>query len=129
MFKGINHITVVVKNKTEAERFYFDLLDLERLDVGKSLWARVGKQYIHINENPNLEKVKTFRHFSIEVEGLKPYLVSLINKGVDVFDLDGNLEKTDVNSNLDKEMRNYFVEDPSGNIVEFFDSSNVFYKQ
>lgn len=129
MFKGINHVTIVVKDKTKAEKFYFNLLGLERLDVGKSLWARVGKQYIHINENPNLEKIKTFRHFSIEVEGLKPYLISLIGKGVDIFDLNDHLEKIDINSNLDKEIRNYFTEDPSGNIVEFFDTSNTFYKQ
>lgn len=129
MFKGINHVTIVVKNKAEAERFYFDLLGLEKLNIGKSLWAKVGDQYIHINENPIMEKAPTFRHFSIEVERLVPYLTSLISNGVDVFDLDDNLEKTDVNSNLEKEQRNYFIEDPSGNIVEFFDSSNQFYKQ
>ena len=74
-----------------------------------------------------MENVSSFRHFAIEIEGLLPYLKELINKGIEIFDLGNNLEK--INSDLEKENRNYFCEDPSGNLIEFIDSNNRFFKQ
>ena len=81
MFVGINHITIVVKNKNEALDFYFNILGLEKLNVGKSLWAKIGKQYIHINENPNHSFQRSFQHFAIEVDNLIPYLEKIIKHG------------------------------------------------
>lgn len=128
MFTGINHVTVVVKDKQEAEKFYCDILGFEKKDVGKSLWVKIGNQYIHINENPDLLRKNTFHHFAVEVKGLIPFLQTLIEKGVEVFDLGNNIEKIDLNTNLQKEGRTYFVYDPSGNLIEFIDSDNSFFK-
>ena len=128
MIVGINHITVDVKNKSDAEHFYFDQLGLEKVMVGRSLWAKVGHQFIHINENTNYLPQNTFHHFAIEVDNLNVFLKELINKGVQIFDLDKNVKKIDINSNLEKENRNYFTKDPSGNIIEFIDSQNLFFK-
>lgn len=129
MIGGINHVTIVVRDKNEAENFYFNVLGLEKLCIGKLLWVKVGNQYIHINENPNVRTTKSFHHFAIEVEDLKSYLGNLMDKGIEVFDLGDNLEKININSDLGKDNRNYFIEDPSGNILEFIDSSNQFFKQ
>jgi catechol-2,3-dioxygenase len=124
---GINHVTIVVRDKKEAENFYYNILSLEKISVGNSLWIKLGNQYIHINENPDMEKPNSFRHFAIETDKLLPYLKELISKGVEIFDLGDNLEKID--SELEKENRNYFCEDPSGNLIEFIDSKNQFFKQ
>jgi len=129
MFVGINHVTVIVANKKDAADFYFYILGFERIDVGKSLWAKVGNQFIHINENSEFVNQESFSHFAVEVENLKSYLEELIKKGVEVFDLSSQLQKTDINANLDKTGRNYFIKDPSGNIIEFIDKSNSFFKQ
>jgi catechol 2,3-dioxygenase-like lactoylglutathione lyase family enzyme len=128
MFLGINHVTIVVRDKKEAEHFYFDLLGFEKLNIGNFLWAKVGQQYIHINENVNCPEPGSFCHFAVEVENLIPHLKKLIDKGVDVFDLGENLEAVDLDTNLEKENRNYFIKDPTGNIIEFINSSNKFYK-
>lgn len=126
---GINHVTVVVKDKTRAAEFYFRKLGLERMDVGKSLWVRVGNQYIHINENPNMEIKKTFAHFGIAVENLPEYLRMLKEKDVDFFDLTNDLEKFDVNENYERPGRSFFIEDPFGNLIEILDIANHFFKQ
>lgn len=128
MIQGINHVTVVVKNKKEAERFYCEILGLEKVEVGQSLWVRIGEQFIHVNENKDLDVQKTFHHFCIEIESLAAYLRVLIDQGVEVFDLDDELIKMDINSNLDKERRSYFIYDPFGNLLEFIDSKNQFFK-
>ena len=126
---GINHVTVIVKDKAKAAEFYFDKLGLERVDVGKSLWARVGSQFIHINENPNMECKKTFAHFGVSVENLPEYLEALKKNGIDSFDLTGDLQKFDVNENCERVGRSFFVEDPFGNLIEILDASNSFFKQ
>jgi catechol 2,3-dioxygenase-like lactoylglutathione lyase family enzyme len=129
MYVGINHITVVVQDKNEAENFYCKVLGLKKVEIGNSLWVRVGNQFIHINENSKALRVVSFCHFAIEVNDLLLFLRELIEKGVDVFDIEDNISKIDVNTNLTKKNRNYFIEDPFGNLIEFFDSSNKFFKQ
>ena len=127
MFIGINHITVVVKNKEEASEFYFNKLGFEKVMVGKSLWAKVGSQYIRINEKIDKKPLITFSHFAVELDNLKSYLEDLIKKGIEVFDLDEDLEKIDININLEKPTRSFFAYDPSGNMIEFIDESNIFF--
>ncbi|QQS38515.1 VOC family protein [Candidatus Woesebacteria bacterium] len=128
MHVGINHVTIVVNDKSKAQYFYCDLLGLEKKVIGKSLWVKVGNQYIHINENPNQIRKNTFHHFAITIEGLIPFLQNLISKGVRVFDTDDGTSMKDTNTNLDCPKRNYFAYDPSGNLVEFIDSTNNFFK-
>jgi len=129
MISGINHVTIVVNNKPEAENFYCNVLGFRKLQVGKSLWVKIGDQYIHINENPNLLRLDTFHHFAIEINNLIPYLKNLIKNNIEIFDLDNNMTKLDINTNLDKPGRTYFAHDPAGNLIEFIDSFNQFFKQ
>lgn len=129
MLLGINHTTIVVQDKKSAEDFYVAKLGLEKVVVGKSLWIKVGSQYIHLNENLEMLPQKTFAHFAIAVEGVRMYVQEIIAKGVTVFDLDENGRDIDINQNLSKEHRCFFARDPSGNLVEFLDVHDPFFKQ
>lgn len=125
--KGINHVTILVSNKDRAREFYTNVLGLEPVNVGKSLWMKAGSQYIHVSQNSGNPVAKTFYHFAIEVDDFKTYLHDLIQKGIEVFDLD-NLQKVKINTDLEDETRQFFVNDPDGNIVEIIDTNNPFFK-
>lgn len=129
MITGINHVTVIVKNKEEAEEFYIRKLGLTKVIVGKSLWAKAGNQFIHISENKTFANSPQFSHFAICVDDLREYLTKLVDLDVEIFDFNENMEKVDMNKNFDKEIRNFFAYDPSGNLVEFVDSSNHFFSR
>lgn len=129
MFTGINHVTVVVRDKKIAENFYCGVLGLEKVVVGKSLWAKAGGQFIHINENQMFYPPKSFTHFALAVNDLHPYLEELISRGIRIFDFTQSLEEVDVNDALDKEQKNFFTYDPFGNLIEFIDCDNSFFKQ
>jgi len=124
--KGINHITVLVLDKEKAIYFYCNILGLEKLEIDKSIWARAGKQFVHISKSDKALP-KSFIHFAIEVSNFNEYIRNLIAQKIDVFDLDNNLNKIALNSELDKEFRQFFVEDPSGNYVEIIDVNNSFF--
>ncbi len=128
MFVGINHVTIIVQDKIIAEDFYFNKLGVKKVIVGKSLWAKIGQQFIHISENRDSVNQKTFSHFAIEVKNSKSYIQDLIKKGLNVFDFDDHLNKIDINQNLDKQNRCFFIEDPFDNMIEIVDSSNFFFK-
>ena len=51
----------------------------------------------------------------------------LVAKGVDVFDLDENITEVDVNINFDKEIRQFFIRDPDGNLIEIFDIDSDYF--
>ena len=125
----INHVTVLTKNKERARDFYIDTLRLEDHTFGENnhFWVKVGKQYIHISESSGSPVANTFYHFAISVDGLQEYLKTIIEKGVEVFELDDEMKPTNINQGLDKEPRQYFVHDPDGNLVELIDKSNSFF--
>ncbi len=124
--KGVNHTTVLVLDKEKAINFYCNILGLEKLEIGKSVWARAGKQFIHISKTDKAVP-KSFIHFAIEVSNFNDYIRNLIAQKIDVFDLDNNLNKIALNSELDNKSRQFFVEDPSGNYVEIIDVNNSFF--
>jgi len=126
--KGINHVTILVSDKDRARDFYTNILGLEPVHVGKSLWMKAGNQYIHVSRNSGNPVSGTFYHFAIEVDDFQNYINNLIQKGVEVFDLDSNLQKVKVNADLEEKTRQYFVNDPDENIVEIIDSKNQFFK-
>jgi lactoylglutathione lyase len=126
---GINHITVLVQDKERAVKFYSDILGLEPFPIGKSMWMKVGSQFLHITEASGKTVSNSFYHFAIEVDDFKNFITGIINKGVDVFEMDKNLVKTKINSELDDPMRQFFVNDPDGNLVEIVDSQNSFFKK
>jgi len=126
---GINHITVSVNDKEKAVKFYSGILGLGIFPVGKSTWMKVGNQFLHITHTPGKTISGSFYHFAIEVDSFKEYITSIIGRGVEVFDLDNDLNKISVNTDLDNPTRQFFVKDPDGNLIEFIDSQNPFFKK
>jgi len=111
----INHVTLLVKDKQEAERFYTLILGFEKKEDEGRLWIRIGDQYIHITENSGAPVADTFYHFAIEMDDVPAYAEMLREKGVGVFDVPENpLQK--------------FVRDVDGNLIEFIDSNDKFFK-
>ncbi|PJA47103.1 hypothetical protein CO172_03060 [Candidatus Uhrbacteria bacterium CG_4_9_14_3_um_filter_36_7] len=124
---GINHVTILVKNKQKSEEFYINILGLEKIQKGDHLWVKIGNQFIHLSQNSGEPLVNTFYHFAIEVENLLDYLQKLILKEVQIFDFDSNLQPQEINKNLKKPHRLFFTKDPDGNLIEFIDKQNDFY--
>ena len=123
---GINHVTLLVKNKVETEKFFTQLLGLEKYDAGGRLWIRVGEKFLHISENSGDPGRNTFYHFAIEVENVVECAREIAAKGVKVFDLDDNEQEVLVNTEFDKPIRQFFLKDPDGNLIELVDINNQF---
>lgn len=123
----INHITLLVTDKIRSEDFYVKRLGLRKQLVGKSLWIGVGDQFLHITQNSGPSIAGTFYHFAIGVEDLETYLLEIIGKGIDVFDIDENNQPVRINQELDTPKRLFFVRDPDGNLIEFIDAKSSFF--
>jgi catechol 2,3-dioxygenase-like lactoylglutathione lyase family enzyme len=126
---GINHVTVLVNDKEKAVKFYSDVLGLEVFPVGKSTWMRIGNQFLHITQNSGKSISDSFYHFAIEVDSFKEYIRSLIDRGVEVFELDDDLDKIFINTDLDNPTRQFFIKDPDENLIEIVDNQNPFFKR
>jgi catechol 2,3-dioxygenase-like lactoylglutathione lyase family enzyme len=92
-----------------------------------SLWVRAGAQYVHISDSSGPPVTGNFYHFAIGFENFRDFLDELVAKGVDVFNLDKDISEIDVNQNFDDGMRQFFVRDPDGNLVEIFDINSRYY--
>lgn len=124
----LNHITIVVTDRAKAVEFYSETLGLEIVEKGKSVWMKIDDQYIHLAQNSGQPVKNNFYHFCISVGSITLYVKKLIAAGVDVFDLNGNMEREDINQNLDKEHRQFFINDPDGNLIELVDIDNEYFK-
>jgi len=124
---GINHVTLLVNNKTESEKFFTEVLGLEKYDAGGRLWLKIGKQFLHITNNSGDSKRGNFYHFAIEVENVVDCVKAIALKGISIFDLDSTQKKILVNSDYDMPMRQFFLEDPDGNLIELIDTKNTFF--
>lgn len=107
----INHITLLVSNREKSLDFYIGILGLKRKDVGKHIWVEVGESYIHLTENSGGPIPGTFYHFAIStrLEELRDKLVK--NK-----------------SEFEDKESQIFLRDPDGNLVEFIDENDNFFK-
>ena len=124
----INHITILVSDRLKAAEFYQNILAMEIIERGKSRWIRVGDLYLHLAQDSGEPIKNSFYHFCVSIDNLPEYLNKIISKGVEVYDLDENMQKTDINVNLDKKQRQFFINDQDGNMIELIDNSNEFYK-
>ena len=124
--KGINHVTILVKDKNKAREFYVNILGLEEYRVGKLLWVKAGNQFLHLTENSGNPISNSFYHFALEVENVVNYIAELRGKGVRVFSFDANGGKIEITSSEDKE-RQFFLQDPDGNLIEILDTVNHFF--
>lgn len=123
----INHVTILVRDKEKAENFFTEILGLEKINVGKSLWIKIGDQFIHLSNSSGAPVTNTFYHFAIEYKNLLDVVKSIIAKGVDVFALDEEMLPIMINSELEKEGRQFFVRDYDGNLIELVDVENKFF--
>lgn len=125
---GINHVTLLVADKNRSKDFYVTKLGFSEHLVGGRLWIRIGKnQFIHLTDNSGPTVAGTFYHFAIEVDGLGGYLRGLIEKGIDVFDLDRSRAVISLNTDLDHTQRQFFIRDPDGHLVELIDTKDGFF--
>lgn len=123
----INHVTLLVKDKVESERFFVDILGLEKYDAGGRLWIKIGDQFIHISSASGDPGRSNFYHFAILVEDVVSCAKEIAAKGVEVFDLDNDQNRILVNSEFDRPKRQYFFNDPDGNLLELIDENNKFF--
>ena len=122
--KGINHVTLLVKDKKATETFFTEVLGLEKYDAGGHLWIKVGEQFIHITDNSGEPRGNNFYHFAIEIEDVVKYAKEIANRGVKVFDFDDNQNEISVNLEFDKPDRHFFFRDLDGNLIELVDANN-----
>jgi catechol 2,3-dioxygenase-like lactoylglutathione lyase family enzyme len=123
----INHVTLLVKDKNKAEKFYTEILGLEKHAVGNSLWIRVGSQFIHISENSGEPRKGSFYHFAIEFENVIEYAKKLVEKGIKVFDLDKELNEILINAEFEKPQRQFFIRDVDDNLIELVEANSQFF--
>jgi len=111
----INHITLLVKDKQKAEDFYTKVLGFDKKESEDYLWIKIGDQYIHITDKSGRPVKNTFYHFAIEVDDLFEYVKKIRSRGADVFD-------------FSKSRLQSFIKDPDGNLIEFIDTKDNFFK-
>lgn len=102
-------------------------LGLKKCVVGKSLWIAIGDQFIHLTQNSGPSVAGTFYHFAISIENLGEYLKRVMEKGVEVFDVDDDGKPIRINREFEAPRRLFFVRDPDGHLIEFVDSKNSFF--
>ncbi|PLX27246.1 hypothetical protein C0583_04390 [Candidatus Parcubacteria bacterium] len=124
----INHITILVSDRLKAADFYSNLLEMEVVERGKSRWIKIGDQYLHLAQDSGDPIKDSFYHFCVSINNLSDYLKRIIAKKVEVYDIDDNMQKTDINENLDREKRQFFINDQDGNMIELIDENNNFFK-
>jgi len=125
--KAINHVTLLVKNKEVAGKFFTDVLGFEKYDAGGPLWIKIGEQFIHITDNSGEPRGNTFYHFAIEIEDIVEFARMIIDKGVKIFDLDNDQKEVLVNFDEVDPQKHFFIRDTDENLIEFVDSNNKFF--
>ena len=116
-FKGIHHVSINVKDVEEARVFYVDKLGLEiieRPDLGfPGYWLKAGEQEIHLIGIDSGRPLKE-QHFALYVENVDE-TVAFFNE------LAIKVSKSNVIPGI---CRAVFINDPSGNMIEFNERLN-----
>ena len=124
----LNHVTILVSDRLKSAEFYSNILGLEIVEKGKSKWVKIGDQYLHLAQDSGLPTKNSFYHFCISVNDVISFVKTLIAKGIDIFELNDKIDKVDINQNLDKEYRQFFMKDLDGNLIELCDKDNEYFK-
>ena len=121
----IHHVGLVVKDRVVAERFYVDVLGLERVPSRPS-WLRLNATHaIHIiplGSGEDEPRHHRYRHVALQVVDLRPVLHLLLDHGLRVFQtgFDGVEEEiTSREDPLEFGIGSIFVRAPDGNLIEF----------
>ena len=123
----LNHVTILVSDRLVSSKFYSEILGLEIVKKGKSRWIKIDNQYLHLAQDSGQPIQNSFYHFCISVKNVDSLIEKLIIEGIDVFDLNDEIEKVDINKNLDKKYRQFFINDPDGNLIELIDENNKYF--
>jgi len=116
---AIDHVSVSVGDIDQARAFYSDLLgfiEIDRPDFGfPGVWYRVGATPLHLTTGGDVRgRDASLRpndpHMAVAVDGdLDGFLDRLRSEGVEVIELE----------NSPAALRQTFVKDPWGNVIEF----------
>jgi catechol 2,3-dioxygenase-like lactoylglutathione lyase family enzyme len=122
----INHVGLVVRDKDAAERFYIDVLGLQRHHVRPSWLLLNAASTLHLIHLPAVAVDNShhhmFQHVALQVPDLRAVLHLLLDHDVRVFQIDfqGNAKDlTSRDDSLDFGVGSLFVHDPDGNVIEF----------
>ncbi|MER9656541.1 VOC family protein [Mesorhizobium sp. M0152] len=127
-FRGIQHVSIPVKDFTRARHFYCDVLGLEP-HPEKSNWLGIGQGCpVHLMEQtiaPAELPHEPARHFALQVSRLEDVVALLLRNGFKPFQSDVQQRKhcpvRSIEQPLDFGIGTIFVEDPDDNIVEFIE--------
>lgn len=124
--EAINHVCLVVKDIKAAEKFYVNVLGLERHHKISS-WLLLNEQStLHLVNIPEAEVDNSLyhevQHFALQVPDLNEILRLLHDHDLKPFQMDFEGNTRDVlssNDTLEFGIGTIFVYDPDGNLVEF----------
>lgn len=126
VIEGINHVALVVRDRSAAERFYVDVLGLQRHHTADAWLVLNARNTLHLIPLPQAEPEGSlrhrFQHFALQVSALDAILALLLRHGLTPFqaDFQGNTRAvTAPDDPLDFGTGSLFVRDPDGNLVEF----------
>ncbi len=116
---AFDHVSISVGDLAEARQFYAEQLgftEIERPDFGfPGAWFRIGAQPVHLTTGGDQRGADAALrpndpHFAVAVDGdLDAFLDELRADGVEVYELE----------NSPAALRQTFVKDPWGNVIEF----------
>ena len=109
---GIHHVSINVNDVAELERFYCEVLGLEKLprpDLGfAGAWLRTGQQEVHLLGKSSGAPLPE-QHYAFLISDADELLLRLAEH---------DIEPRSVGE-IPGVCRQIFVHDPSGNLVEF----------
>lgn len=112
---GVHHVSINVRDASEALAFYTQVLGLRRRDDRPDFgfggaWLDVGDQQVHLIESAVPDD--RGQHFAIRVADIDAAVSGLRERGIEVSD------PTPVATS-----RQCFLRDPSGNLIELHEPS------
>lgn len=124
--KSINHVCLVVRNRTAADAFYVDTLGFKPHHKIASWLVLNNTSTLHLVHIPEAKDAGDLyhevQHFALEVDDLREILGILLDAGKEPFQMDfeGKEQKiTDRSDSLSFGLGTLFVHDPDRNLVEF----------
>ena len=117
--KAINHLTYTVTNKTNAAKFWKDILGVEaipkQVDSENLIWLQLPSGgMIHLIENPDAPSIPS-HHGAFEVDDIEACAESIKSKGIKI--------EGPISTRKDGQ-RAFYISDEDGNRIEICTKSN-----